>query len=290
MKSLIFILSSFLTVSRGATLVEIPFSYFDQHFIVVPVKINDSIVGKFVLDTGIGVNLISKSICEKLKCKIKGHHTGKRMSGQEITVPMSDLKSLSFGSVTQTEVPVGVFDMDQLMPGANIDGFLSLGFFKDSAFTVNYKKETVTLESPSTLEKIRSSGAVVSIQVDHEDVATCIHMPLILPNGTKIMAEVDTGSQSLILDEKLMQSLGIQVTAKDVRKTQGTDETGHAFNRYFTTLAGNTYLPDHPEMKIPSISVMFQKIIYDGLVGHFFLREFTVTYDLKHSQMIFRKP
>lgn len=173
---------------------EIPFSYVEQNFIVVLVKINDSIAGKFVLDTGIGVNLISKSLCEQLKCKIKSNHTGKRMLGQELTLPISDVKSLSFGSIRQTEVPVGVFDMEQLMPGTGIDGFLSLGFFKDTAFTVDYKNKILTIESASTLEKAKASGAVVPIQIDHQGVSTSIHMPLVLPNGKQIFAEVDTGS------------------------------------------------------------------------------------------------
>jgi hypothetical protein len=33
--------------------------------------------------------------------------------------------------------------------------------------------------------------------------------------------------------------------------------------------------------------VMFQQIIYDGLVGDTFLRGFVVTYDLARSRMIF---
>jgi hypothetical protein len=35
---------------------------------------------------------------------------------------------------------------------------------------------------------------------------------------------------------------------------------------------------------------MFQQIIHDGLVGDRFLRNFTTTYDLARSQMIFATP
>jgi hypothetical protein len=35
---------------------------------------------------------------------------------------------------------------------------------------------------------------------------------------------------------------------------------------------------------------MFQKIIYDGLVGDRFLRNFTTTYDLENERMIFIRP
>ena len=33
--------------------------------------------------------------------------------------------------------------------------------------------------------------------------------------------------------------------------------------------------------------VMFQRIIYDGLVGDAFLRRFTVTYDLPRERVVF---
>lgn len=268
---------------------EIPFSYADENFIVVPVKINDSIDAKFVLDTGIGVNLISKSLCDRLKCEIKSHHTGRRMSGQEITIPISSVKALSFGAVRKAEVSVGVFDMEQLMPGAGVDGFLSLGFFKDVGFTVDYKRNVVTLESPSALAALRLAGSAVPIRVDVDGPGTSIHMPLVLPGGKQIMAEVDTGSQALILDEKFMSELRIGPKDQNVKSRQGKDETGHVFNRYFTQLKGDVHIPGRKDMKVSSISVMFQKIIYEGLVGQFFLREFLVTYNLKNSEMIFRK-
>jgi hypothetical protein len=35
---------------------------------------------------------------------------------------------------------------------------------------------------------------------------------------------------------------------------------------------------------------MFQKIIYDGLVGDSFLRSFVVTFDVWNSRMVFARP
>ena len=35
--------------------------------------------------------------------------------------------------------------------------------------------------------------------------------------------------------------------------------------------------------------VMFQEIIYDGLIGDQFLRNFTTTYDLPNGRMIFSR-
>lgn len=147
---------------------------------IVPVKINDSITKNFILDTGIGVNLISKSLCDRLKCKIKSQHTGKRMSGQEVTLPISEVASLVIGEVRQKDVAVGIFDMDQLMPGADIGGFLSLGFFKSMAFTIDDQRKVLIFESPDSLEKIVSSGTAIPVQIDQKGASTSIHMPLML--------------------------------------------------------------------------------------------------------------
>jgi hypothetical protein len=75
-----------------------------------------------------------------------------------------------------------------------------------------------------------------------------------------------------------------------VKHKQGKDETGHLFDRYFTKLKGPVQLPGYPNMNVASINVMFQKIIYDGLVGQYFLRQFVITYNQENSEMIFRKP
>jgi hypothetical protein len=45
-----------------------------------------------------------------------------------------------------------------------------------------------------------------------------------------------------------------------------------------------------PQLRMSGPAVMFQKIIYDGLVGDKFLRNFTTTYDIPNSRMIFATP
>ncbi len=44
---------------------------------------------------------------------------------------------------------------------------------------------------------------------------------------------------------------------------------------------------DAPAVAQPHPEVMFQRIIYDGLVGDAFLRRFTVTYDVSCERVIF---
>lgn len=268
---------------------EIPFSYIDKTFLVVPVQINGSIAQDFIFDTGIGVNVISKALCQQLGCKVQGDHSGKRMSGQEVHIPMSSVASLSLAGHELKDVPVGIFDLEAMMPGAKIGGFLSLGFFKDLPYSVDYVQQTITFENSTSLEKIRAQGIRVPVKLDIQGPSFGIFMPLVLPNGQKISVEVDTGSQALILNEKFMKELGIKPDDPSVKRKDGKDETGHTYSRYFTSLKGRVHIPQSQEIGADHPEVMFQKIIYDGLVGHYFLSQFRVTYDLPHSELIFRK-
>ena len=279
--------SSSQTTSVQAT---VPFKYYEKELIAVPVTINDSLTTTFILDTGIGINILSKKLCETLSCRTLGHHTGKRMSGQEVTVPMSSVKALSFAGHVETDIPVGIFEMEKIMPGSDIGGFLSLGFFSKTAFTVNYKDQTISIEDADSLMRLKSKGKIVPVRIDNSDSAMGVFLPLILPTGQEISVEVDTGSQSIILDEHFMAPLGFSVNDERVRRRDGQDETEHVFTRYFAKIDGAINFPGPDKIGVTSMDAMFQKIIYDGLVGHRFLSQFIVTYNLPESEMIFSIP
>jgi len=272
------------------TNMEIPFHFFADNFLVVKVRVNNGPERNFIVDTGIGITLISKELCAELNCKTTREFSGQRMSGQTVSVPVTRVASLSVANKSVTDFPVGVFDVERLLPKSGISGFLSLGFFKEFPHTVDYKNKNIRFETAASLTSIRADGSAIKIKPKIQDVAYDIMMPLVLPDGTVINAEVDTGSQALILHERYMKKLGIDTQAKSVQKKTGKDETGHLFDRYFTKLSGPVHLPGYPDMKMDTPNVMFQKIIYDGLIGFHFLREFRVTYDLPRSEVIFRKP
>lgn len=55
-------------------------------------------------------------------------------------------------------------------------------------------------------------------------------------------------------------------------------------------MSGDISVTGAPKIRMSNPEVMFQKIIYDGLIGDRFLRNFTTTYDLVNSRMIFAVP
>jgi hypothetical protein len=254
----------------------VPFEYL-QHLVTVPVRAGARET-RFVFDSGIGLTLVSKALAGELGCEPTGtSFSGKRMSGQEVSVPLATLDSLAVGDFARTGLTVGVFDM---LDFDGIEGFLSLDHFRETTVTVDYAARRVRVGEAR-------SGVPVDVRVERDGPSTAVYMPLELPNGRTVSVEVDMGSDALILDEPLAGELGIDLAAETVRTVHGSDETGHEYTRHFTTLSGVVRVPGAQSLAQRDPEVMFQRIVYDGLVGQAFLRNYTVTFDVPNARLWF---
>lgn len=261
-----------------------------EHALTLPVSVNGKTV-RFILDTGIGLTLITKSYCEEIRCEPRGQFTGKRMSGQDVTLPLSNLSTLALGpDVTFPGEQVGIIDTSSFPKEfGQIKGFLSLATLENTPFTIDYKAKKMVFEDVSSLEKRRTSGVRVPIVIDRQGPSVGIFMSLSLPRGATALVEVDTGSNSLILNSKYSEVLGIDLEHTDVKKRQGQDETENPYIRYYAKLLGSIHPIGADEFSQKNPEVMFQNIIYDGLVGDKFLRNFIVTYHLSNRELIFSR-
>lgn len=267
----------------------VPFEYL-AHVLTVPVCVGDTET-RFIFDSGIGVNLISDSLAREIGCPPSGPvFSGRRMSGQQVTAPMCTLDSVRLGDSRARDVPAAIFDMGAMAGLDGIGGFLSLAYFRSTPVTVDYAARVLVLEDEQSLARRAASGFPVSVRVEQDGPSTDVHLALRLPGGRVITVEVDAGSDELILNQPLAAEAGVDLTAESVRKVEGQDETGHTFARYYTALRGDVSLAAADRIRQSDPDVMFQEIIYDGLVGDRFLRNFTVTYDLPRSRMIFAPP
>ena len=260
-----------------------------HHLVTVPVLVGGRKTSRFVLDTGIGLTLLSESLCAAIGCETNGStFTGRRMSGQEVTVPLADAPSLSISGVTRRDHVVGIIELNGFPPelGA-VDGFLSLAFFEATPFTVDYTRGEVVVESAASADERARDGTAVAVRVARDGPAVDAFVQLDVPGGTTIEVEIDMGSDSLILDERLADGVGVDLRRDRVRRVESSDETGQSYTRSFTRLDGAINATGAPSVAQSDPDVMFQRIIYDGLVGDAFLRRFTVTYDLPRERMIF---
>jgi hypothetical protein len=258
-----------------------PFRYL-HHLGTVPVRTADRHDARFILDSGIGLTVVSASFAERAGVEVGSMtFSGQRMSGQEVELPLARVTSLQFDDLRREDVEVGVLDMSGFPPElAEIDGFLSLAFFDEQPFTVDYEHAVVRLGGSD-------GGVSVALEVERDGPSVTAFMRLVLPGGRVVRVEVDMGSDALILDDGLAAEVGVALDDPAVRVVDGTDETGHAYTRRFTNLRGAIHPEGAPSVVQEDSPVMFQRIRYDGLVGDTFLRRFAVTFDLPAGRIVF---
>jgi hypothetical protein len=263
------------------------FAYLD-HLVTLPVRVGQ-VDARFVLDTGIGPTVLTEALARDVGCTANGETlTGKRMSGEEVGVPLAEAPPIALGRYVREGHAVGLLDTSGFPDAlAAIDGFLSLAFFEDTAFTVDYGRSVVVVETPQTLAERAAAGVAVPVRLERQHPSLVAFLPLAVPGLGSIEVEVDMGSDSLILDARHAPAVGIRLDDSAVRRVEGRDETGNAYLRCFTRLDATIHVAGEPTLAQEDPEVMFQEIVYDGLIGDAFLRGFTVTYDLPGARMIF---
>jgi len=267
----------------------VPFEYL-AHVLVIPVTVG-GVETKCVFDTGIGLSLISEDLAARVGVHRDGStFTGQRMSGQAVTVPVGSLDSLQIGASRMWNVPVGIFDMHAMAGLGEVEGFVSLSCFRTTPVTIDYSARRLIVEDEASLAARVAAGTSVAVHIREENGSTDLALSLDLPSGKAITVEIDTGSDTLILNRPLADDVGIDLDSPAVRTVEASDETGHQYVRYFTELSGDINVTGAPAIKMANPPVMFQRIIHDGLVGDAFLRNFTGTYDLANSRVIFALP
>ena len=269
---------------RSPAMTDTPFTYL-SHLVTLPVRVGD-VEARFVLDTGIGPTILTDAVARRVGCTPNGEtFTGQRMSGQEVGVPLAEAPSIALGSYVRNGHVVGVLDTTGFSDAfAAIDGFLSLAFFEETAFTVDYEHSLVVVETPETLAERVVQGVAVPVRLERRGPALDAFLHLTVPGLESIEVEVDMGSDSLILHAP---PVGVRLDDPTVHRVEGQDETGHAYLRCSTRLDRTIHVTGEPSVALDEPDVMFQKIIYDGLIGHAFLGRFTVTYDMPGARMIF---
>lgn len=268
----------------------IPIHHISGHLVSLEATISQAVRSFFIFDTGIGPTIITSSLASRVDAVSLGKDfKGRRMSGQELSLPLVILDSVTAGGIDFERAVAGVFDMFPDRSTAppelrQVEGFISPALFQDIPFTWDYQSGKIVLESESTAETARRTGKRVPMKVKREGPSIQLMVELKLPSGREISAEVDTGSNSLILNRKLM-SEPFQSTQTHSEIIQ--DETGHKAERVFTHLSGSVQLASEEVIAQADPPVMFQDIIYDALIGVDFLRRFAVTFDIPSSEMIF---
>lgn len=250
-----------------------------EHLVRAPVTVGDT-PHRFLVDTGIGITVLSSVVAEQVGAVATGEtYTGRRMSGQAVEVPLVRVPRIGFGGYVVDGHLAGVADLGDV---DLFGGILGPAYFEGHTVTTDPAAMTLTVQPR---EEFRGGGVAIPLDVRREAVSVDPFVQLVLPSGREITVEVDTGSGSLILDTRFAVDCEVDLSGSEVTTRTGVDETGYEWTRYWATVAGGVYLAAAPETAQQAPKVQFQEIIHDGLVGADYLDRFRMTFDVTGARL-----
>lgn len=254
----------------------IPLEVADGGYLYVRARVADGVDARLLLDTGAGINTISESILGQLGDRVldAGTHTGTRHNGETITGRIWSVSSLALGALRKENVVVGGF----APKGA--DGMLSMDFFRDQPFTLDFKAGTLAIEAPAHLAEIATRAASIPIRLAGHGPQLDFFVRVCIGDSVSAEAEFDTGAgfNMLMLQTSYMQRLGI---------TPGERAAGPM--QYYVH---STFLPELHYCAAPAVRVEKQFVgfkaglIHEGLVGHGAFRDRRLTIDIPGKRML----
>lgn len=270
-----FILLSATAVATAQTAV--PFTFDDYLHIHTTISA-DGRPYTFQIDTGAGVDVISKTLATQLGTSPGPWHTGVQMTGTVHSGQLSRIKSLQLGPAEEQQPTVGIW------PGLErngYDGLLSAKAFLHAPVTFDFAKRQLVFETEKSLAKIeRDTTAVPLLFHDDRGQTLDLFAEFDFGNGQRGLCEVDTGSPGIKLSTRYMEALGIDPSSANIRKQENGKEV-----LYFTKLP-RVSLAAAPGFAADDADVIFwNTLIYDCVVGNKFWQGRSFTLDLPHREL-----
>jgi len=287
--SFLMILLSTITYSQEkiTNQINIPFTLSENGYIIIPVTIN-GIEGKYVFDTGAGINLLFKKSAEKIKDLEKTNHfyTGHRGTGEGLEIDLWKTKSLEISNFKVNDETFGVLDID--FP---LDGLISLTMFKNKQITIDFGNNILSIESEKSLEKlIANKDFEIPLQISNDrDINIGISMKILLDNQLSLNVVLDSGAGFNVyrFNSRYMKNLGIDSTqVKKIYKPS-----------YFKPGAGNNFFITQVSKFSDAAknvstnefrAIFIEGLIYEGIMSVNWIGK-KITIDIPNKRIIVQK-
>jgi hypothetical protein len=261
-------------------LVEVTFDRV-HHLVRVPARLGGDRY-QFLVDTGIGVTIVSSAIAARSDVQpTGGSFAAQRMSGQSIEVDLVRLPLLDLAGYAVDGHVAGVADLGDIDGPNGFAGIIGPSFFENHVVTTDSRVMTLTVRPAGGFDE---EGAEAPLDIRRHGLSVDPFTTLVLPSGREVVVEVDTGSNNLILDTRFLADCGVDDDGVTTRT--GVDETGFHWTRRWATAAGEVYLAAAPQTAQSQPRVQFQDIIHDGLIGTDYLERYRLHFDLTGARMI----
>lgn len=267
---------------------DIPMMLTAEGHLLVEVLLNDSIKGNFILDTGAGAVVLSQKMFDRIGSSTKpsGYFTGFRHDGDRIDGITYTVPKISLGNVTKNEMKVGVYPP---LDNYGIDGLLSLKFFEETPFTIDFKNQKISILTRKGVEKLAKSNTSLPMKLYmHTDISLDVFIPICLNDSMVIDVEFDTGSGfgSFIINPHFISAL----TTDETTVTQSTYQapiSGRQLLDQNAVLSSVGVCANESSMSVKDATVIFREgLIYEGLIGSELFKQTAITIDIPGKRFI----
>lgn len=282
MKKVSFLIISALLLSANMSWgQEYPIHITEDGHIIVQVQLSDSISGNFILDTGAGANVISGNMFNKIESQVEkaGFFTGFRHDGDRLDGEIFKIPYLKIGTVSQFHPLVGVYPP---LDDYGVDGLLSLKFFEDKPFTIDFKNKTLKFLTQVEAGEFAEKYKTIPIKIlSHAEVSLDILIPLTLNKTLIVDAVFDTGSgfNVILVNQYFIDALGLDNT-KMTPQTYTTPLSGTDLTDLIIKL-DTVAIHKLPSVGLKHCNVVFREgLIYEALIGSSLFKDSAITINL----------
>jgi hypothetical protein len=273
--------------------VTIPFKMV-RDMIVIQLNINSKGPFNFILDTGVGLMLItdpklvdSINIQNKRTLKIAGLGEGDDYEAyitSALQISISSLKSYDVGAAILKKDHFGLSNY----AGMHIHGLLGYEFFSNLAVKIDFADSTLTVSHPKNIKVFRKG---IKIPISVEDRKPYIDAKVTFPNGTKTSDKLvlDLGAGHPLSLENMIKNHGLP--EKFIAANLGIGLTGpiDGFLSRVNEVDIGKFKIKNVITSFPSDDRKGQEVKRDGNLGMGILKRFQVILDYPDS-VIYLKP
>jgi len=276
----------------------LPFS-FHRNLIIVPLHINGKGPFNFLLDTGVGMGLItnpnlldSLNLPKGMPIKITG--AGENLNDLKAYI-IPHLKINMAGIVaddlTCTILSDDVFNLSSYV-GVPIAGILGYQFFNSFVVRINFIEESLTLFEPTTFKYKRSYGATIPFQLEEQRPYLYALATLQDQQQLAIKLIMDTGaSHALSLEQRQNSAIKIPDPAYRTHLGRGLNGSINGYLGRINNFRLNKYtfenmissFPDHEDVAAKT------NIGRNGNLGNEVLKRFHVIIDYSRSRLTLKR-
>jgi len=289
--------AQYFDIDNGYKSAKIPFKLI-RNLVVIKLKINGRGPFNFILDTGVGLMIITEpklvdsiNLQNKRTIKMSGLGEGDAFEAY-VTPPLKiEIPNLTSYDVAAAILKTDHFNLSNFV-GIPIHGLLGYEFFNNLAVKLSFVDSSITVYKPKDVRKFRT-GEKLPMTVEYHK--PYIQAKVTLPNGTVQMSKlvIDLGAGHPISLENMIKknglpqkfiiaNLGVGLAGPISGFLSRVDEVD--IGKYRLKKVITSFPNDYDEATMKSLSVP-----RDGNLGVGILKRFTVVFDYPDNA-IYLKP